>query len=123
MSESIGPTVRTPARNRIFGLLTQFGLRISSARLRKPDAIELLERRGVPALWRASIAELLELAEEMDRRIIPARPRARSARPSRRARQAVGDDARDRAAARPHLRRGDRRGLSVSIPGQADRLR
>lgn len=63
--------VRTSARNRIFGLLTQFGLRISSARLRKPDAIELLERRGVPAVWRASIAELLELAEEMDRRIIP----------------------------------------------------
>ena len=62
---------RTSARNRIFGLLTQFGLRISHARLRKPDAIELLERRGVPAVWRASIAELLELAAEMDRRIEP----------------------------------------------------
>jgi transposase len=62
---------RTSARNRIFGLLTQFGLRISHARLRKPDAMELLERRGVPAVWRASIAELLELAEEMDRRIEP----------------------------------------------------
>ena len=34
--------VRTSARNRIFGLLTQFGLRISHARLRRPDAIELL---------------------------------------------------------------------------------
>jgi transposase len=63
--------LRTSARNRIFGLLTQFGLRISPARLRKPDAIELLERRGVPAVWRASIAELLELAAEMDRRIEP----------------------------------------------------
>ncbi len=63
--------VRTSARNRIFGLLTQFGLRISYARLRKPGVIELLERRGVPAVWRASIAELLELAEEMDRRIVP----------------------------------------------------
>lgn len=62
---------RTSARNRIFGLLTQFGLRISHARLRKPDAIELLERRGVPDVWRASIAELLELASEMDRRIDP----------------------------------------------------
>ena len=30
---------RTSARNRIFGLLTQFGLRISYARLRKPDAM------------------------------------------------------------------------------------
>jgi transposase len=62
---------RTSARNRIFGLLTQFGLRISHARLRKPDAMELLRRRGVPEVWRASIAELLELAEEMDRRITP----------------------------------------------------
>jgi transposase len=62
---------RTSARNRIFGLLTQFGLRISHARLRAPDAMELLESRGVPEVWRASIGELLELAEEMDRRIIP----------------------------------------------------
>jgi transposase len=63
--------VRTSARNRIFGLLTQFGLRVSHARLRKPDAIGLLESRGVPEVWRASIAELLELIEELDRRIIP----------------------------------------------------
>ncbi len=62
---------RTSARNWIFGLLTQFGLRISHSRLRKPDAMELLERRGVPEVWRASITELLELAEEMDRRIDP----------------------------------------------------
>ena len=62
---------RTSARNRIFGLLTQFGLRISHARLRKPDAIELLASRGVPEVWRDSIAELLELAAEMDRRIDP----------------------------------------------------
>ena len=74
---------RTAARNRIFGLLTQFGLRISYRRLRRPDAIELLEGRGVPEVWRASIAELIELAEEMDRRIIPARPRARPARARR----------------------------------------
>jgi transposase len=63
--------LRTSARNRIFGLLTQFGLRIPYARLRKPDGIELLSRRGVPQVWRASIAELLELSEEMDRRITP----------------------------------------------------
>ena len=62
---------RTSARNRIFGLLTQFGLRISHSRLRKPDAIELLRSRGVPEVWRDSIAELLELADEMDRRIDP----------------------------------------------------
>src|SRR5215207_10168217 len=62
---------RTSARNRIFGLLTQFGLRLSYARLCKPDGMKLLERRGVPAVWRASIRELLELVEEMDRRIDP----------------------------------------------------
>jgi len=62
---------RTSARNRIFGLLTQFGLRISHTRLRRPDAIELLERRGVPEVWRDSISELLELASEMDHRIDP----------------------------------------------------
>src|SRR5215216_5966559 len=63
--------VRTSARNRIFGLLTQFGLRVSHSRLRRPDAMELLERRGVPEVWRASIAELIELSEEMDGRIKP----------------------------------------------------
>jgi transposase len=62
---------RTSARNRIFGLLTQFGLRISNARLREPGAMELLAARGVPEVWRDSIAELLELADEMDARITP----------------------------------------------------
>jgi len=62
---------RTSALNRISGLLTQFGLRVSRRRLRKPDGMKLLERRGVPAVWRASIRELLELVEEMDRRIDP----------------------------------------------------
>jgi len=62
---------RTSARNRIFGLLTQFGLRISHSRLREPDAMELLANRGVPEVWRDSIAELLELAAEMDARIDP----------------------------------------------------
>jgi transposase len=63
--------VRTSARNRAFGLLTQFGLRISFTRLRQPDAPELLERRGVPAVWRDSIAEHLAEIEELDRRINP----------------------------------------------------
>jgi transposase len=51
--------------------VTQFGLRLSYRRLRRPDAIEFLAGRGVPEVWRASITELIELAEEMDRRIIP----------------------------------------------------
>src|SRR6266545_1868141 len=61
---------RTSARNRIFGLLTRFGLRISHSR-RKPGSMDLLRRSGVPEVWRASIAELLELAEEMDCQIKP----------------------------------------------------
>jgi transposase len=63
--------LRTSARNRMFGLLTQFGLRISFTRLRQPDAIELLERRGVPSVWRASIAAHLDEIVEIDRRISP----------------------------------------------------
>ena len=63
--------LRTSARNRIFGLLTQFGLRISFTRLRQPDAMELLERRGVPAVWRDSIAEHLDQIDELQRRIRP----------------------------------------------------
>jgi transposase len=63
--------LRTSARNRVFGLLTQFGLRVSFTRLRHPDAIELLERRGVPAVWRDSVAEHLDEIEELDRRIAP----------------------------------------------------
>jgi transposase len=93
---------RTSARNRIFGLLTQFGLRISYARLRKPNAIELLESRGVPEVWRASIEELLE---------------------RRRARPAPGDDPGGGAAAQPHPRRRDRGGLPVLRARQAGRLR
>jgi transposase len=63
--------LRTSHRNRIFGLLTQFGLRVSFTRLRKPDAMELLERRGVPAVWRTSIAEHLDQIDELQRRIRP----------------------------------------------------
>ena len=62
---------RTSHRNRIFGLLTQFGLRISLRRLRQPDVIELLIRRGVPEVWRASIAEHLAEIDHLDRRISP----------------------------------------------------
>jgi transposase len=70
--------LRTSHRNRIFGLLTQFGLRISLRRLRQPDALELLERRRVPAVWRRSIAGHLEEIGDLDRRI--ARSTASSSR-------------------------------------------
>ena len=51
--------MRASAMNRIFGLLTQWGLRLSLKRLRGPDAMGLLEQRGVPEVWRRSIAEAL----------------------------------------------------------------
>jgi len=63
--------LRTSAINRIFGLLTQWGLRLSLTRLREHDATQLLEARGVPGVWRDSIAEALCLIDLLDRRIAP----------------------------------------------------
>jgi transposase len=63
--------LRTSAKNRIFGLLTQWGLRIPLSRLREPDAMELLKARGLPAVWRRSIAEALALIDQLDARIAP----------------------------------------------------
>jgi transposase len=63
--------LRTAARNRIFGLLTQFGLRVSFTRLRQPDALELLERQGLPAVWRDSIAAHLDQIDDPQQRIRP----------------------------------------------------
>jgi transposase len=63
--------MRASAMNRIFGLLTQWGLRLSLERLRAPDAMALLESRGVPATWRRSIAEALAVIDLLDRRIAP----------------------------------------------------
>ncbi len=62
---------RTSARNRIFGLLTQFGLRVSFTRLRQPGALELLESRGVPEVWVDSIAEHLAEIDALQARIRP----------------------------------------------------
>ena len=65
--------MRASAMNRIFGLLTQWGLRLSLRRLREPDAMDLLEQRGVPAVWRRSIAEALDVIDLLfgDRRRDP----------------------------------------------------
>jgi len=61
--------MRASAMNRIFGLLTQWGLRISLRRLGEPGAMELLKARGVPGVWRRSITELLEVITELGERI------------------------------------------------------
>ena len=63
--------LRTSAINRTFGLLTQWGLRLSLKRLRAPDAMGLLEQRGVPEVWRRSIAEALAVIDLLDERITP----------------------------------------------------
>jgi hypothetical protein len=58
-------------RTRIFGLLTQWGLRVSLKRLRQPDAMELLASRGVPAAWCASIREALAVIDLLDAHAAP----------------------------------------------------
>ena len=61
--------MRASAMNRIFGLLTQWGLRLSLRRLASPTPWTLLAQRGVPAVWRRSIAEALAVIELLDARI------------------------------------------------------
>jgi transposase len=63
--------MRASAMNRTFGLLTQWGLRLSLRRLREPDAMMLLEHRGVPEVWRRSIAEAIDVIDLLDARITP----------------------------------------------------
>jgi transposase len=63
--------LRTSAINRAFGLLTQWGLRRNLTALRKPGALAELADRGVPALWRQSIATLLGVIDDLDRQLAP----------------------------------------------------
>jgi transposase len=76
--------LRTSAKNRIAGLLTQWGMRIPLRRLRQADGLELLERRGVPAVWRRSVEEALAVIDFLDERLAPLerelRPLARTDR-------------------------------------------
>ena len=114
--------IRTSARNRIFGLLTQWGLRISLRRLREPEAMELLCRRGVPAVWRRSIAELSGANRRSRAANRPDRRRARAPGPRGSAGEAARHDPGGRSAPQPDDRRRDRRGLALSLPRQARRL-
>src|SRR4051794_7832113 len=63
--------MRASAMNRIFGLLTQWGLRLSLQRLRAADAMTVLEQRGMPEVWRRSISEALAVIELLDARVTP----------------------------------------------------
>jgi transposase len=63
--------LRTSAANRVYGLGTQWGLRLSADRLRRKDGLELLARSDMPTVWQRSIAEALALIELLDERIAP----------------------------------------------------
>jgi hypothetical protein len=63
--------LRTSAKNRIFGLQTQWGVPVSLGRLRKADGLALLERAGLPEVWRRSISECLAVVDFLDARIEP----------------------------------------------------
>src|SRR6266508_4075675 len=63
--------LRTSAKGRIFGLQTQWGVRVSLARLRRADGLTLLERAGLPEVWRRSVGECLALIDFLDARIAP----------------------------------------------------
>jgi transposase len=91
--------LRTSAVNRSFGLLTQWGLRRNLTTLRRRGALEELAELGVPEVWRRSIATLLAVIDDLDRRLAPLE---RELRP---------------------LARGDERArLLMTIPGVAELL-
>jgi len=61
--------LRTAARNRVFGALSQWGLRIPIRVLQVGDPMARLERRGLPEVWRRSVAEALAVIDFLDVRI------------------------------------------------------
>jgi transposase len=63
--------MRTMARNRIRGVLTQWGLKLPVTRLRQADGLALLEARGVPEVWRRSVLEALAVIDWLDERLAP----------------------------------------------------
>lgn len=63
--------LRTSAKNRIFGLLSQWGVRAGVQHLRQPGMIDALAERGVPEVWRASIAEAAAVIDLLDTRLAP----------------------------------------------------
>jgi transposase len=52
-------------------VLTQWGLKLSTTRLRQRDAMELLEARAMPEVWRRSVAEALAVIDWLDERLAP----------------------------------------------------
>jgi transposase len=113
--------LRPSAKNRIFGLLSQWGVHARVRHLRQPGAIDALAERGVPDVWRASIAEAVAVIDLLDGRLAPIDAElgwvAR-----RRGRRAAAHDPGRGLAARADLRRGDRRHRALLERPQARRL-
>ena len=63
--------LRTSSKARITGLQTQWGVRVALHRLRGPDGLTLLERAGMPAVWRRSVVECLSVIDFLDARLEP----------------------------------------------------
>jgi transposase len=61
--------LRTSCKARVYGLLTQWGVRVRLTRLRDGDGLELLAQRGVPPVWCRSVAEALAVIDQLDGRI------------------------------------------------------
>jgi transposase len=63
--------LRSSAMSRVYGVGTQWGLRLSADRLRRREGLELLAGSGMPAVWQRSIEEALAVIELLDARIAP----------------------------------------------------
>ncbi len=61
--------LKTSARNRMFGLLTQWGLRGNLKTLRQAGSLERLSERGVPAVWIESVRVLLDVVDDLERQL------------------------------------------------------
>jgi transposase len=61
--------LKTSARNRMFGLLTQWGIRRNLKALREPGSLERLSDQGVPAVWIQSLRVLLDVVDDLERQL------------------------------------------------------
>jgi transposase len=61
--------LKTSSRNRMFGLLTQWGMRRNLKALREPGSLERLSEHGVPAVWLQSLRVLLGVVDDLERQL------------------------------------------------------
>src|SRR5205823_8325069 len=89
--------------------------------MRQPDGPALLEARGVPQVWRRSVAEALAVIDWLDGRLAPLE-RAAPAGSRRLARRATRNDPRHRRTPGSDDRHRDRRHRPLRLSAQASRL-